>query len=496
MPDRVRTRTRIAPFPRPSDAAVEACLADLRVALTAAGPGARVTTTGPALRRRAHDLSYHEPHAPHAVVAVASEAHIAAALRVCNQHRVPVVPLAGGTSLEGHTVPSAAGGVVLDCSAMDRVVAVHEDDLDAVVEPGVGWVDLREALEPARLFFPPDPGAAACIGGMCGTNCSGTLAFRYGTMKDNVLALRVVLADGSVLRVRRRAVKSSAGYDLVRLFVGSEGTLGVVTQATLRLRRLPSHSTVALATFSTMDAAARAVHALVLSGAPFNRLELLDAPCVRAVNLHETRPGEVEPFHERPTLLAECAALSEDGLRDQLAALRRVFDDFVERARVEALNPASAAAASAAGADADAGPPTLSIATDHRHAERLWDLRKKALFAAPALRTHPSTLANPTAAPPAVSTMTTDVAVPVSRLAAALAGATRLLERHRLVAPIVAHAGDGNFHCFVLIRDGDAAELARAHALADDLAALALELDGTVSGEHGVGVGKMHLLEH
>ncbi|KAI9324814.1 hypothetical protein DFJ73DRAFT_871406 [Zopfochytrium polystomum] len=480
------TPANISSFPRPPASVLSACIADLNAAAASLPAGAlSIETSASLLRRRSHDYTYHTPHPPDAVAAAASEQAIAAVLACCNAHRVPVIPLAGGTSLEAHTVPTAAGGVVLDTSGMDAVVAVHSADMDAVVEPGVGWTELRDALAPHGLFFPPDPGAAACIGGMCGTNCSGTLAYRYGTMKDNVLSLRVVLADGRVIQTRRRAVKSSAGYDLTRLFVGSEGTLGVVSRATLRLRKLPTHTTVCLASFPSLRAAAAAVHALVLSGTPFQRLEMLDALCVRSVNLHDLKPGEPAPFDEATTLLAECAALSDAGVREQVDAFRRIVSG-------------GTGTASAASASASAGSvSSMRIATSHDEAERLWDLRKKAYFSAPSLRTHPSVQDGPAAAgtTASVGVLTTDVAVPISRLGDAMAAAADLLREEGMVGPMVAHAGDGNFHCFLLVKAGDAAEAAAAERVRDRLGALALSMDGTVTGEHGIGLGKRRLLE-
>ncbi|KAJ1559977.1 hypothetical protein HK405_008685 [Cladochytrium tenue] len=288
-------------------------------------------------------------------------------------------------------------------------------------------------------------------------------------MKDNVLSLRVVLADGTVIKTRRRAVKSSAGYDLTRLFIGSEGTLGVVTEATLRLRRLPTHTSVVLAQFPTLRAAAAAVHRLVLSGVPFQRLELMDALAVRAVNLHDLRPGESSPFSDRASLLAECAALSPRGLLEQ----RAVFDAVCK----------------------EHGAAALHHSENREEEDRIWNLRKKCYFSVPALRTHPSVLPTPDAAPPKVGVLVTDVAVPVSRLADAMEATERLLAAEGLIGPMLIHAGDGNIHCLVVLRDGDAAELDAAERLREQLAVLALSMDGTITGEHGVGMGKRLLLE-
>ncbi|KAJ1557926.1 hypothetical protein HK405_014831 [Cladochytrium tenue] len=361
-------------------------------------------------------------------------------------------------------------------------------DQDVVVQPGISWIALREALAPRGLFFPPDPGAAACIGGMCGTNCSGTLAYRYGTMKDNVLSLRVVLADGSVVVTRRRAVKSSAGYDLTRLFIGSEGTLGVVTQATLRLRRIPKHTTVVLAQFETLRAAAAAVHRLVLSGVAYERLEILDGDFLRALavfeRLQQHSPADTAnsdnasstprpfPFEARPALLVQCAAHLPGALQDQ----------------VDALLPALKAAR----------PSLLRVAASDHEAARLFDIRRRAYLAGPLLRAD-SGLAGaagiPVVAAEAITRVSTDVAVPVSRLADAMDAARALIAEEGLVGPIVAHAGDGNFHCLLLVRHDNEAEAAAAERVKVRLADVALAMDGTITGEHGVGFTKRALFE-
>nr|KAJ3413602.1 hypothetical protein HK105_002033 [Polyrhizophydium stewartii] len=432
---------------------VAACVAELRARLGADA----VRTDAAELARRAHDVSYHAPHAPHAVVFAQSEEHISVFLATSNKHRVPVIAISGGTSLEGHIIPTRTyGAVVLDLSAMDKIVELHKDDLDVVVQPGVGWVDLREALEPHGLFFPPDPGAAACVGGMCATNCSGTLAWRYGTMKDHVLSLRVVLPDGSVITTRRRATKSSAGYDLTRLFVGSEGTLGIVSQATLRLRRCPKHTAVLLAQFPTLEDAGRTVADVVHEGLILNRMEFMDTFAIRSINLGT--PDASKHFKELTTLLFECAGSSPEAINEQFAALRTI----TSRNKCEVMRAASSEAES----------------------ERLWHLRKRAYFAAKDLRKDV----------PKCGILTTDVAVPISHLVEALAASRRDLDRLRLSASIVAHAGDGNFHVLLAIDPSNDDEVKRAKTFRDANARMALAFGGTCTGEHGIGVGKIHLL--
>ncbi|KAI8619895.1 putative D-lactate dehydrogenase mitochondrial precursor [Chytriomyces sp. MP71] len=417
----------------------------------------RIRTDAKTLGRHSHDHSYHASHLPAAVVSVRTEDHVSQVLALAYAHSVPVVAYAAGSSLEAQTVVSH-GGIILDVSAMDRVLAVHAEDLDCVVEPGVGWGELREELKPTGLFFPPDPGAAACIGGMCGTNCSGTLAFRYGTMKDNVLSMRVVLADGTIVKTRNRAVKSSAGYDLTRLFIGSEGTLGIITQATLRLRKIPTHSSVILAQFPTLASSAATVQHLVQSGTPFLRLEIIDDLCIQAVNNEIEDPAQ--KFAPLTTIMAECAGSSGDAVAEQIASFRAACGSV-------AVN--------------------VMEAKDEDETERLWKLRKRAFFCAPSLRAHE--------AGKEWNVVVTDVAVPISRLVDILVATKKLIDQARLVSPIVAHAGDGNFHCLMVVDKNDKDELERAKRVRDEMARIALTMDGTCTGEHGIGIGKMHLLE-
>ncbi|KAI8927942.1 hypothetical protein BC831DRAFT_424098 [Entophlyctis helioformis] len=434
-------------------ATVAACIAELTALLGAE----RVRTDAAELKRRSHDVSYHEPHPPHAVVYAACEADIAVFLRTCNKHKVPVIAVSGGTSLEGHIIPTQTrGAVILDLTQMDKIVAVHDQDLDCVVEPGVGWIDLREHLEPSGLFFPPDPGSSACVGGMCGTNCSGTLAWRYGTMKDHVLSLRVVLPDGTVVKTRQRATKSSAGYDLTRLFVGSEGTLGIVSQATLRLRRIPVHTAMVLAQFKTLEDAGSAVADVVHKGPMLNRMELMDDYAIRSVNI-TANPDQ--RYAEQTTILFECAGPTPAAIAEQIASLETIT----------AANRCT----------------LFRSAKGESESERLWHLRKRAYFAAKDLRRNDK----------GVSILTTDVAVPISHLVAALSESRRDLDAHGLTASIVAHAGDGNFHVLLVVNPSDPKEVAAAQAFRDRNARMALAFGGTCTGEHGIGIGKIHLLE-
>lgn len=419
--------------------------------LNAALPG-MVRTDKNELSRRSHDVSYHKPHEPLAVVSVKSEQHIVDALKLCNRFGVAVIATAGCTSLEGHIIPTK-DTLIVDTSDMDRIVELHKEDLDVVVEPGVNWMDLKEHLEPHGLFYPPDPGASGCIGGMCGTNCSGTLAWRYGTMKDHVLSLRVVLADGTVIKTRQRATKSSAGYDLTRLFVGSEGTLGIVSQATLRLRCIPKHSSVVMAQFPSLDDAGRVVAAVVHEGLPLHRMELMDDWTLKALNLSATTK-----LPECTTLLFECAGSSLQAVKDQIDHLRLITASH----RCSMFTPAK----------------------NESQSQHLWHLRKRAYFAAKDLRSDIK-----------CGVLTTDVAVPISHLVRLLHESRQDIDRAGLVAAIVAHAGDGNIHVLIVLDPDNPQEVAKAQSFRDSNARLALALGGTCTGEHGVGLGKMHLLE-
>ncbi|KAJ3088928.1 hypothetical protein HK102_007619 [Quaeritorhiza haematococci] len=403
------------------------------------------------------DHSYHHPVQPWAVARVCSEAQISQILATCSQHSVPIVPFAAGSSLEGHVIPSELHrGIVLDVSGMDKVVKVYAEDLAVVVEPGVGWMELNKELKKYGLFFPNDPGAAACVGGMCATNCSGTLAWKYGTMKDNVLGLRVVLADGRVITTRKRVTKSSAGYDLTRLLIGSEGTLGIITQATLRLRRLPLTSTVALAQFPSLDTACSYVSSIVLrSPASLTRIELMDDICVKAANLANN-----ESWPEHHTLLLEFSG-------DSLSTLEK-DSQFCEAL---ACTHHSATAYTFGG-------------RSEREIERIWTIRKKIFFAIKYLRPDR----------PGTAVLTTDVAVPISRLRDILHYTSDLIASMGLVAPLVAHAGDGNFHAVVLVDRNDPMEVQKVEQFRLLMARKAIEMDGTVTGEHGIGKGKRDLL--
>ena len=364
------------------------------------------------------------------------------------RYKTPIIPYGTGTSLEGH-VAALAGGVCIDMSRMNEVLAVHAEDLDVVVQPGVTRKQLNEYLRDTGLFFPIDPGADASLGGMTATRASGTNAVRYGTMRENVVALEVVLADGRVIRTARRARKSAAGYDLTRLFVGSEGTLGVITEITLRLYGIPEAISSAVCSFPTLDDAVNTVILTIQCGIPVARIELLDDVQADAINRYS---GTELPV--APTLLLEFHG-SEADVHEQAQAVQAIAGDH-------------------GGADFQ-----WTAGTEERN--RMWQARHDAAYATKKLR-------------PGGRIWATDVCVPISRLAECIAETKRDIEESNLLAPIVGHVGDGNFHLTLLVDHDNPDEVARAHALHERMVMRALAMDGTCTGEHGIGYGKLDFL--
>jgi D-lactate dehydrogenase (cytochrome) len=414
----------------------------------AAQLGERLTTS-PAIRaRHGQDESYHAPAAPDAVAFVHTTEEVAAIVSACARARVPVVPFGVGTSLEGH-VAALHGGICIDLSQMNRVLAVNAEDLDVRVEAGVTRKQLNAHLRDSGLFFPIDPGADATIGGMTATRASGTNAVRYGTMRENVLGLTVVLADGRVIRTGGRARKSAAGYDLTRLFVGSEGTLGVITEVALRLYGIPEAIAAAVVSFATIEGAVDTVIQTIQLGVPVARIELLDDVQMDAVNRYSKLDYPVQP-----TLFFEFHG-SEAGVAEQSATVQQIAGDN------------------------GAGDFRWSARPEER--SRLWQARHDAYYAALALR-------------PGARGWPTDVCVPISRLAECLIETKRDIVESGLLAPIVGHVGDGNFHLVFVIDPADEAELARAAALNERMVMRALALGGTCTGEHGIGYGKLDFL--
>ena len=409
----------------------------------------RVSDGESVLDQHAGDLSYHRPHRPDVVVFAESTDEVAAVLAYADRAGIPVVPFGAGTSLEGHVIP-LHGGISLDLTRMSGVVALRPDDLTVTVQPGVTRSQLEAAAGPHGLFFPVDPGADATLGGMAATNASGTTTVRYGGMRAHVLSLEVALAGGRVVRTGTRAAKTSAGYNLTNLFIGSEGTLGVITELTLRLHPIPEFVVVARAAFPSVEAACGAAAAIIGAGVLVTRCELLDAMTIGALNAYKGTT-----FPESPYLFVEFGG-TEAGVAGDLEAAREI---------------AEYEGASAFESESD---PTARA--------RMWDARHNALHASLALQ-------------PGSRAMTTDVAVPLSELAPAMAHARGALDASGLRGGIVGHAGDGNFHVAFLLDPDDDESIARAERLNTTLVEDALARGGTCTGEHGIGFGKLRYLE-
>ena len=421
---------------RPVDAVIDAARQFL---------GERITTNAALREHHSHGQDTQPPHLPDAVAFVEKSEEAARLLALCHTHTVPIVAWGAGTSLEGHVTP-VRGGITLDLSRMTRILQVSQPDMDCRVEAGVTRNRLNEHLRDQGLFFPVDPGTADCtLGGMCATRASGTNAVRYGTIRENVMGLTVALADGRVIRTGGRVRKSATGYDLTHLFIGSEGTLGVITEIQLRLHGIPEAASAATCQFPTLRDAVETVIAILQSGIPVARMELLDevqmAACITYSKLQglEPLPSIFFEFHGTPAAVAEQAQQAEE---------------------------------IAGGYDARG----FRWAVDAAERNKLWQARHDALWAALATR-------------PGHQGLATDAIVPISRLNEAILGAKQDIAESGLSAPIVGHVGDGNFHTVILVPpepDG----LARAWALDKKIVARALALGGSCSGEHGVGIGK------
>jgi D-lactate dehydrogenase (cytochrome) len=425
------------------DRAIAAAVTELTAAF-----GNRVVTSQAVREQHGHTTTWHKNEPPDAVVFAQSTEDVQQIVRICAKRGAPVIAFGTGTSLEGQ-VNAPAGGVCIDLKDMNRVLTVHAEDLDCVVQPGVTRKQLNEFLRHQGLFFPIDPGADASIGGMAATRASGTNAVRYGTMKDNVLALKVVLANGELISTASRAKKSSAGYDLTRLFVGSEGTLGVITEITLRLHGIPESIAAGICPFPSVEAACNATIMTIQSGIPVARIELLDELQVKASNAYSKLN-----LPERPMLFVEFHG-SEQGTAEQSARFGEIAEEF--------------------------GGGPFEWATKPEDRTRLWQARHDAYWACKALR-------------PGAQAIATDVCVPISRLAECVIESQRDIAASNLIAPIAGHVGDGNFHMSLLIDMDDATEVARADAFMKRLIERALAMEGTCTGEHGVGQGKMKYL--
>ena len=410
--------------------------------------GDRLSTSQAVREQHGKDESYHAPELPDAVVFAHTTEEVSEIVRQCAEHGSPVVPYGTGTSLEGH-VQARQGGVCIDLGQMSEVLQVNAEDLDCRVQPGVTRKQLNEYLRDTGLFFPVDPGADASLGGMTATRASGTNAVRYGTMRENVLGLTVVLADGRVIRTGGRARKSAAGYDLTRLFVGSEGTLGVITEVQLRLYGIPEAMSAAVSSFETLEGAVNTVILTIQSGIPVARIELLDDVMMDAINRYS---GFSYPV--APTLFFEFHG-SETGVEEQVHAVGEIAAEF--------------------------GGGDFQWAVRQEERSRLWQARHDAYYAALALR-------------PGCKGWATDVCVPISRLAECIIETKSDIDAAALLAPIVGHVGDGNFHLAFIIDPEDHDEMARAESVNERMVVRAIDMGGTCTGEHGIGFGKIDFL--
>ncbi|WP_105435143.1 FAD-binding oxidoreductase [Neorhizobium tomejilense] len=410
--------------------------------------GDRLSTTEAVREHHGHDMSRQPTRLPDAVVYAENEDEVARVVSACFEAGIPVTPFAAGSSMEGHTIPLKAG-ISLDLTRMNRIVAVNHEDFDVQVEAGVTRKQLNAHIRDTGLFFPIDPGADASLGGMASTRASGTTAVRYGTMRENVLALRVVTPQGKIITTGRRTKKSSTGYDLTKLYVGAEGTLGVITEVTVRLHPIPETIASAVCAFETMRGAVEAVVATIQIGIPVARIEFLDEVAVEAANRHAGLTLKLAPtlfleFHGSPRWVEE-----------QSNTVREIADEF-------------------GGSDFE-----WSTRTEDR--ERLWKARHETIYSNQTLR-------------PGCKAFTTDVCVPISRLAEAVLAAREDIDNSFVMGKIIGHVGDGNFHVGYLIKPEIPEELAEAERLAERLYQRAMDMGGTFSGEHGIGISKLKYL--
>ena len=411
--------------------------------------GDRVSTSESVREHHSHGESWHAPGLPDAVAFPTSTGEVAAIVRLCAEHRTPIVPFGMGSSLEGH-VNAIHGGVSIDMTRMTRVLRLSTEDLDISVEAGLTRLKLDAHLKNTGLMFPIDPGADATIGGMAATRASGTTAVRYGTMKDNVLGLTVVLADGQVITTGGRARKSSSGYDLTRLFVGSEGTLGVITELTLRLYGRPEAVRAAVCPFESMAGAANTVIQTIQLGIPVARIEIIDEVQLQVVNAYSKTD-----YPLAPTLFFEFHGTSEVDVEDQIRAVEEIAREH--------------------------GAKGFKWASSLEDRHVLWQARHNAYYAAVASR-------------PGARAWTTDICVPISHLAECILETQQDLKEARVSAPLVGHAGDGNFHLIIMLNPDDPQEFATVTRISERLVERALKFGGTCSGEHGVGFGKLKYL--
>ncbi|AGT09514.1 FAD-binding oxidoreductase [Paracoccus aminophilus] len=410
--------------------------------------GARFSVKAADLSHYAGSETFHRARLPDAVIWPETTAEVSFILSLCNANRIPVIGWGTGTSLEGHAL-AIHGGITLDLSRMAAILEVRPEDMLAVVQPGVTREALNADLRATGLFFPVDPGANASLGGMASTRASGTTAVRYGTMRDNVLALEAVLADGRIIRAGSRAAKSSAGYDLTALLVGSEGTLAIITELVLRLQGQPEDVAAAVCAFDTLEHAVDCVTATIQSGIPMARIEFVDAETARAFNHYA---GTTLP--EKPHLLVEFHG-SGESVRGDAARFGEIAGEF--------------------------GGLGFDWASTAEERARLWKMRHGAYPACLSLR-------------PGATALVTDICVPMSELAGAVTAARDDIREAGLLGPILGHVGDGNFHATILLDPENAEELAAAKRVATRMAERAIAVGGTISGEHGIGLGKRDLM--
>ncbi|KAL4901262.1 hypothetical protein BDW74DRAFT_170220 [Aspergillus multicolor] len=389
---------------------------------------------------------------PLAVVTPRSTDEVSVIARICSEYKIPMIPFAGGSSVEGNfTAPHS--GLSIDFSQMNRIVAFHEEDMDVVVQPGVNWVDLNDRIKESGLWLPMDPSPTALIGGMVATNCSGTNAVRYGTMKDWVLNLTVILADGSIIKTRHRPRKTSAGYNLTALFTGSEGTLGMITEITLKLAPIPETHSVAVATFPSVRDAVACASKIMRQGVPIAAVELMDEVQMGVINKNGGSGGRL--WEEKPTLL-----LKFSGTAQSIAA---------DIAKVEAIS-------------SQGGGSAFEFATTEQEMHDLWSARKEAVWAMCAQR------------PEGTQIWSTDVAVPLSRMPEIIDLSKKESSALGLFSSVLGHVGDGNFHQAVMYDPANAAQAQAVRECVRKMVHRALEMEGTVSGEHGIGLGKKECL--
>lgn len=394
------------------------------------------------------DESSYDPMLPDAVIFAQTTEEVAEAVKLCSAHEVPIIPYGTGTSLEGHIL-ALRGGVTIDLSQMNQVLAVHAEDQTATVQAGVTRKQLNQEIKDTGLFFPIDPGADASLGGMAATRASGTNAVRYGTMRENTLALTVVTADGRIIKTGTRAKKSSAGYDLTRIFVGSEGTLGIITEVTVRLYPQPEAVSAAVCSFPSTADAVNAVIQTIQMGVPVARVEFLDENSVRSINAYDKMS-----LPEKPLLLFEFHG-TENGVKEQAETVQSIAAEY-----------------NAIG---------FEWATRQEDRTRLWAARHNAYFAMLQMR-------------PGGRAITTDCCVPISQLAECILDTQADCEKNGMIHAIVGHVGDGNFHVLMMIDPHDPAEVAKAEGINARVVGRAISMDGTCTGEHGVGMHKMEFL--